>query len=187
MAIAAAALTACSDNASPRAMLGELSPAEWANAAGRFQSTNGEDRGVVVFTNGPTGTLIRVDLSGLTEGWHAIHLHQVGDCSDGAAGFKASAGHINPDGNEHGLLNPAGHERADMPNIYAGPDGRATAEIYRSGVSLYASESAAANNGPHPLLDDDGFAVIIHEGSDDHLTQPIGGAGGRVACAAIQS
>jgi len=36
------------------------------------------------------------------------------------------------------------------------------------------------------LLDEDGTALIIHENRDDHLTQPIGGAGARVACAVIK-
>ena len=182
------ALAACGggEDAAPRAMLAELAPADWADAAGKLNGTDGEDRGSVVFTNGPQGVLMRVDMSGLSEGWHAIHLHQAADCSDGEAGFKASGGHINPDANKHGLLNPEGHERADLPNIYAGADGRATAEIYRAGVALYASEEAAAENGPYPLMDDDGFAVIVHENPDNHMTQPIGGAGARVACAAIK-
>ena len=36
------------------------------------------------------------------------------------------------------------------------------------------------------LLDEDGSAVIIHENPDDHITQPIGGAGGRVACGVVK-
>ena len=36
------------------------------------------------------------------------------------------------------------------------------------------------------LLDEDGSAIIIHAQEDDHLTQPIGGAGARVACGVIQ-
>ena len=35
------------------------------------------------------------------------------------------------------------------------------------------------------LLDEDGSAVIIHDLPDDHPTQPIGGAGGRIGCAII--
>ena len=72
------------------------------------------------------------------------------------------------------------------PNIYAGADGRATAEIFNSTIGLFPSEAAAAESGPHPLIDEDGFAMIIHVNPDDHITQPIGGAGSRVACAAIK-
>jgi len=35
------------------------------------------------------------------------------------------------------------------------------------------------------LLDADGSAIVIHANPDDHMTQPIGGAGARVACGAI--
>lgn len=128
---------------------------------------------------------MRVDLKGLSEGWHGIHLHQVADCSDNEAGFKASGSHVDPDDAAHGLLNPDGPERADLPNIYAGADGRATAEIFAPRVALFPSEAAAATLGPFPLIDDDGFAIIVHASPDDHQTQPIGGAGERVACAAI--
>jgi len=36
------------------------------------------------------------------------------------------------------------------------------------------------------LLDGDGSAVIIHEHPDDHMSQPIGGAGGRIGCGIIR-
>jgi len=175
-----------SQNAPP--MLDQLAPTGWADAAAKFVSPSGEDKGYVVFKNTPgAGVIMRIDLQGLSEGWHGIHLHQTGDCSDGADGFKASGGHIDPDDHEHGLLNPEGAERADLPNIYAGADGRATAEIFNGLVALYPSEAASAEAGPFPLMDEDGFAVVIHTSPDDHMTQPIGGAGKRVACAAIAS
>lgn len=167
-------------------LLENLAGPEDTGAAGKFISPDGKDLGYVVFTEAPGGNvLMRVDLQNLPQGWHGIHLHQKGDCSDGSAGFKASGGHVDPDNKDHGLLNPNGSERADIPNIYAGSDGRATAEIFRTGLSLFPSEENTALNGPYPLLDNDGFAVIIHENRDDHRTQPIGGAGARIACAVI--
>jgi Cu-Zn family superoxide dismutase len=36
------------------------------------------------------------------------------------------------------------------------------------------------------LRDADGSAVVIHANPDDHMAQPIGGAGPRVACAVIK-
>jgi Cu-Zn family superoxide dismutase len=184
--LALAGLVACGKKTASEPLLTELAPAQWANAAAKIVDTKGADIGNVVFANGPGGVLMRVDVEGLSPGWHGIHLHMVADCSDGAEGFKKSGGHINPDNLEHGLLHPNGAHRADIPNIYAGADGRATAEIYRAGVNLYPSEAGAAENGPFPLMDDDGFAVIIHANADDHMTQPIGGAGDRVACAAVK-
>ena len=40
-------------------------------------------------------------------------------------------------------------------------------------------------DGPNNLLDADGSTFVIHENPDDHLTQPIGGSGARVACGEI--
>ena len=169
-------------------LLATLAPQAGADAAAKFLSTEGAEIGNAVLTDGPNGVLMRVDLEGMTPGWHAIHMHQTGDCSDFKNGFKASKGHINPDRNEHGLLNPAGYERADIPNVYAGQDGRATAAFFNSYVRLTASEEAYATvGGGAILMDQDGFAIIVHASPDDHMTQPIGGAGPRVACAAFTS
>lgn len=148
----------------------------WGDASADFINQQGEKTGEVALTGAPGGVLIRISASGLSEGWHGMHLHQIGDCSDGASGFKASGSHINPEGKEHGLLNPNGYEAADLPNIYAGADGVAAAALFNTKISL-------SDGGP--LLDADGFAVVIHESPDDHMTQPIGGAGARVACAAF--
>ncbi len=159
-------------------LLQPLAPEGWADAESGFINTSAEPTGFVAIAESPAGgILMRVDLMGLSKGWHGIHLHQTGDCSDHADGFKASGGHFNPDNREHGLLNPNGPEAADLPNIYAGADGRATAEMYNAMASLTA--------GPTPLMDEDGFAIVVHANADDHETQPIGGAGPRVACAAL--
>jgi len=149
----------------------------WGDLSADFVSPSGEKIGSVSFKQAPNGgVLMRASLSGLSEGWHGIHLHRIGDCSDGADGFKASGGHIDPEDKEHGLLNPNGPEAADMPNIYAGANGVATAAFFNGAVSI---------TGDASIADADGFAVIVHENPDDHMTQPIGGAGSRVACAAV--
>ncbi|MEZ5922009.1 MAG: superoxide dismutase family protein [Parvularculaceae bacterium] len=178
-------LASCGKGAPKEPLLGALAPEGWAQASAKLDDPTGSEIGSIAFAQGPNGVLVRVDVEGLSQGWHGIHIHQVGDCSDGAEGFKKSGGHINPDNVMHGLLNPEGAHRADLPNLYAGADGRATAEFYRAGVTLHPSEEATAK-GLATLIDEDGFAVIIHENADDAVTQPIGGAGGRVACAAVK-
>ena len=184
-------LSSCADAESPQTQAAEndtsqadgkivLGPAQWPDKSAKIHGRNGAEIGAIYAKNGTGGVLLRVQVSGLSEGWHGIHLHQIGDCSDRDAGFKASGGHIDHDDKEHGLLNPNGSELADIPNIYANSDGQAVAAFFRTGVTLFHGDDTHT-----ALIDDDGFAIVIHENPDDHLTQAIGGAGGRVACAAF--
>lgn len=122
---------------------------------------------------GPHGLLLRVDIRDLSPGFHGLHLHRVADCSDPEDGFKASGGHINPTGKAHGLLNPVGFHVADLPNVHAANDERAVAAFFLEGVKM------------SDLMDSDGFALIVHANPDDHFSQPIGGAGGRLGCVAF--
>lgn len=146
---------------------------ERADAVATIVDKSGEEVGEAALINGDNGMIIRLYAEGVPRGFHGVHLHQVGDCSDNAAGFKASGSHINVSGAEHGLLNPAGfHTGADFPNLWAGEPGL-VGELFAGGLTLSQA------------LDEDGFALIIHENEDDHVTQPIGGAGGRIACAAF--
>lgn len=163
-----------------------LAPATWNGLASRFTNNAGEPAGDAVITDAKDGVLLRLRVRGLAPGWHGAHIHMTGTCEDAAAGFKASGAHFDPENHEHGLENAAGSERGDLPNLFAGADGIATVEFFRANLHLKPSEEAATENGPYPLLDDDGFAIIIHANPDDHVTQPIGGAGDRVACAAFR-
>lgn len=139
---------------------------------------DGNRIGGIKIESGPHGSVMTISISknGLRPGWHGIHIHQVGDCSDIGA-FKLSKGHVNPSSKKHGFLNPDGPHPADLPNIFAASDGSVNTEILAPGVSL----GGAGEN----LLDADGSAIVIHENPDDHMTQPIGGAGARIACAVI--
>lgn len=140
-----------------------------------LKTAKGASAGTVTLTPAPGGVLLRVAATGLTPGWHGIHFHSVGDCSDGAAGFKQSGGHVHDDGQiVHGLLNPQANDDGDLTNIHADANGMATAEIFSGLVTA------------DKLMDADGSAVVIHAKPDDYRTQPIGGAGERVACAVVK-
>lgn len=143
-------------------------------ATGDLLGGDGNTIGSVNMIEGPNGILMEVsiDAGGLTPGWHAIHMHQTGDCSD-TGSYTASGGHVGKVDGGHGLLNPAGPEPGDLPNLYAFEDGSVHFETFTDLVAL------------SDVMDEDGGAIIIHEGRDDHLSQPIGGAGGRVACAVV--
>jgi superoxide dismutase, Cu-Zn family len=192
-----AALAACAPHQMHRkhmAMMHGPSPAMGQTYEGIVEDTAGKSIGRVNMAQGPRGVMIRLDLQAgsLTPGWHGTHLHEIGTCADPAAGFKASGAHVgHGETVSHGFLNPQGPESGDLPNIYAPASGPIAAEFYVEGVTL----SDGVARGPHsrhqmkkpmPLLDADGAALVIHANPDDHRTQPIGGAGARVACAAIR-
>jgi superoxide dismutase, Cu-Zn family len=145
---------------------------------------DGRPIGQAAFTEAPNGVLIRLEFSehALPAGWHGVHMHQIGDCSDFAAGFQASGvheGHVA--GVSHGLMNPAGPEAGDLPNLFAPPAGAFGAEFYSTRLTL----ASFPKGDRMPLLDGNGSALIVHAGPDDHTSQPIGGAGARLACAAL--
>ena len=136
----------------------------------------GEAVGEVRLEQAPKGVILEVQAAGLPPGPHGIHLHANGSCEPD---FKAAKGHVNPGGIPHGLRHPDGPDAGDLPNLFVAADGSARAEFYTTRVTL-------ALGGERPaLLDADGAAVIIHANADDHRTQPIGGAGGRIACGVI--
>jgi superoxide dismutase, Cu-Zn family len=150
---------------------------------------DGRPIGQAAFRDGPNGVLIQLEFSqgGLAPGWHGLHLHQRGDCSDFAAGFQASGAHLGMHPRvQHGLMNPAGPEAGDLPSIFAPTSGAFAAEVFAPLVTLGPRIQRGSNRPERlSLLDDDGSTLIIHAGPDDQTSQPIGGAGARVACAAL--
>lgn len=144
-----------------------------------IKTGDGKDAGVVTATEAPHGVLLKLELKSLTPGWHAIHFHEKGDC--GAPDFKSAGAHVHTTAQvTHGLLNPAANDSGDLPNVFAGSDGAATAEVYSTLVSLKGA------GGRPALLDGDGSSIVVHASPDDHNTQPIGGAGARAACGVIK-
>ena len=151
-----------------RATIGDFGEAILTNASGARV-------GRAVLTQGSTGLLIRIEAQGMSPGWHGIHIHATGEC---AAPFTSAGAHINHGDPKapHGLLNPGGPDDGDLPNVFADAQGRVNAEVFTSHARI-------ARDGPGQWLwDTDGSALVIHANADDHATQPIGGAGDRVAC-----
>jgi len=138
-----------------------------------LKNSTSQTVGSVILNPAPKGVLLRVEVKGLTPGWHGLHFHEKGDCSK--SDFTSAGGHVHGDAAAvHGLLNPKANEPGDLPNFHAGADGAAAAEVFTTAVTLKA------------LRDADGSAVVVHLNADDHLAQPIGGAGARVACAVVK-
>jgi Cu-Zn family superoxide dismutase len=157
----------------PRATPGQTGQAVIING-------QGAEIGKATLTQGATGLLIKVEVAGLTPGWHGIHIHATGQC---AAPFTSAGAHINHTDPKtpHGLLNAQGPDDGDLPNLYAAADGSAKAEFF-------TTKARISQDGPGQWLwDADGSALVIHANPDDHNSQPIGGAGDRVACAVLSA
>ncbi|MEY4978704.1 MAG: hypothetical protein RLZZ352_974 [Pseudomonadota bacterium] len=158
--------------------IGTAAQAQTAQAV--LQDRAGQTVGEVRLTESPHGVLIHVSAKGLPPGPKGIHIHQVGTCDDGDKGFVASGAHLNPSAKKHGLMNPDGPDAGDLPNLIVHADGSVEVEMFSMLVSLKGQGGRAA------LLDDNGAAFVVHENRDDHITQPIGGAGARRYCGVVK-
>lgn len=114
-------------------------------------------------------------LTGLTEGKHAIHLHEKADCS--SVDGKSSGGHWNPTAQPHGKWGTdTGFHKGDIGNFKVGADG--------VGKVTLATDQWCIGCGDDTknIL---GKAVIVHQGTDDFTSQPSGAAGNRISCGGI--
>jgi superoxide dismutase, Cu-Zn family len=128
--------------------------------------------GVVRFTQEGDSVKVVADLEGLSPGQkHAFHIHQCGDCS--SADGMSAGGHYNPEGHQHGLPEKSSRHAGDLGNIQADDQGKAHYELTVSNVTIMGPKN--------PII---GRGVIVHAKVDDG-SQPVGNAGGRIACGVI--
>ncbi|MGP1394937.1 MAG: superoxide dismutase family protein [Inquilinaceae bacterium] len=164
-----AALTACALAAPPVV-------AQEGAARAVFVDPDGRETGSASLLPSPHGVLIIATFDRLPPGTHAFHIHERGLCE--GPDFGTAGGHFNPTGAAHGFLMPDGMHAGDLPNITAGDDGTLRVEVFASLVTL--------GDGPNALLDGDGSALMVHQGPDDHRSDPAGDAGPRIACGVIE-
>lgn len=142
----------------------------------------GGEMGTVELSETRAGVLLRLNLSGLTpNGEHAFHIHEKGECVTSTK-FKSAGGHYNPKGKSHGMKHPEGHHAGDMPNLKPDDEGKIETQVLNRNVTL----SLESVDGRDTLFDDDRSAIVIHAGADDHVSQPSGAAGARIACGVIR-
>lgn len=158
--------------------LAQAAPAA-ETATARLHGLEMNQVGTVELTETPNGVLLDIRLEGvpkgLPEGAHAFHIHETGVCEPP---FKSAGGHFNPGGAHHGMLSEEGMHAGDLPNIHM-PAGALRLEVLAEHVTLAEGEE-------NSLFDDDGSAIVIHDGADDYSTDPAGDAGDRIACGVIE-
>ena len=77
-----------------------------------LKDSAGKNIGSAVLSERGNGVLITVNVKGLPQGLHAVHVHAVGKC-DGPA-FTSAGGHFNPLSKKHGFKNPDGPHAGDL-------------------------------------------------------------------------
>ena len=73
-------------------------------------------------------------------------------------------------------MNPEGAHLGDLPNIEADDQGK---------VSVQLKSNMTFKDEKNALLPMIGTAIVIHENADDVISQPVGGAGERIACGIV--
>ncbi len=141
-----------------------------------LRDSTGKDVGAVQLSQDSAGVVqVTVAGSGLTVGLHGIHVHAVGMCEGPA--FTTAGGHFNPSAKKHGLLAPDGHHNGDLRNLEVAANGTMTYSDTTNSISL--------TTGATSIFDADGTALVVHAAADDHITDPTGNSGARVACAVL--
>lgn len=142
-----------------------------------LENPAGEGVGHVALTRAANGVHLEARIDGIAAGDHAFHIHETGSCSPD---FEAAGGHLNPSDDGHGFLDDDGLHPGDLPNIHVASSQRLELELFVEGISLDGEGEAAT------IFDDDGSAIVVHQGADDHRTNPAGDAGSRIACGVIR-
>lgn len=142
-----------------------------------MEAKSGSDLvGEAVFVQENGEVTLTANFSGLSEGTHAIHLHENADCS--AEDGTSAGGHWNPTFEDHGKWgDDTGYHKGDIGNFEVDADG--------NGSITFSTDEWCIG------CDDDtkniiGTSLIVHDGTDDFTSQPAGNAGTRIGCGVIE-
>ena len=146
-----------------------------SQARADIKNAEGKSVGSAGLRETQDGVLITVNVTGVPQGLHAVHIHAVGKCEGPA--FTSAGGHFNPLNKKHGLKSADGPHAGDLPDMYVNKDGVGRYEALMESITLGGGETS--------VFDADGSAIVIHASADDNMTDPSGNSGDRIACGVI--
>ena len=154
---------------------GPVATSELRHAAADLETTPATTlQGSATFEETEDGVTIVLNVANAKPGKQAVHVHELGDCSDIPG--KSMGEHFAPDHQNHALPDQEARHLGDLGNIEIGKDGKGTLQLLAPRASLKPNDS-------HSFL---GKALVVHE-SKDMGTQPSGDSGAPVACGVIKN
>ncbi len=181
----------CGVVATSTAAAAALPPVGAASASAALRTAAGTSAGTVTLRQLADRIEVRGTITGLTAGFHGIHLHTVGSC-DGSTTppFTSAGGHLVGGGGSHGS------HGGDLPALRVRADGTVNLDVDSSAVSM------------DTLFDADGAALVVHAAPDnlaniptryrhgalgagetgpDAATLATGDSGGRTLCGVVRN
>ena len=124
---------------------------------------------------------------GLTPGKHAVHIHEVGNCTPcSAAGSHLDLG---PFGHSTPVTDNHPYHSGDLVNIEIGSRGTGRMSTTTNRIALSPDPRDRPSGRNLSIFDADGSSIIIHAMPDDYCPDPSDrhcAGGARVACGVFQ-
>lgn len=167
-------------------------PPTAAMATAAIVGPNQNSLGTVEFRQAEGSLELTVRASGLTPGFHGLHVHGIGTCEPNSpdpkdpakvGNFNSAGGHLDGAGKSHP------DHAGDLPWLYVAQDGTASLTVRTDRLRR------------EQLTDADGASLIVHEkpdnganiparyapGGADQESKNAGDSGSRVGCAVIKA
>lgn len=103
----------------------------------------------------------------------AVHIHENPNCGEMG---KAAGGHWNPTNEMHGKWGSSNYHSGDIGNVTLDANGNGHLEMETNKWTI--GGDAQTNVLSH--------SIIVHNGTDDFVSQPSGNAGERIGCGIIR-
>src|SRR5215467_7501782 len=120
-----------------------------------IKNVEGKTIGTASLRGTKDGVVLTINVNGLPEGLHAVHVHSVGKCEGPA--FTSAGPHFNPLNKKHGFKSADGPHAGDLPDMYVNKDGVGRYEALMESITL--------NSGGTSVFDRDGRESVIHAGA----------------------